>query len=295
MLNHTQLSSEDSYGHELHLKAFLGGSTDPEAKTQMLHSAIDAARVVGLSADSTLALLKTPGELGMCQLLALENGLPTSLVSAYPFVQSPHRYAVTLERVLQHHAGHEALYECRLNHSTRLYAHDPEYVLHEHSLTKHVEIELSALAHEVHFSDPELSLSLSHDPKERLEFVEQLRRTMLQSSHSSVADELDALTKSTEELPLEVRLGELCAYLHSGINGQQDEAWCRGQVIGKQKVTILLNSFELLDVVVLREENTQPVVVRIAAHEKIVPNSLKVGDYLTANVWMQVKLCATSV
>ena len=83
----------------------------------------------------------------------------------------------------------------------------------------------------------------------------------------------------------------MCAYLYSDELGQQDEAWCRGEVVGKQLVTIFSKNFLLLDIVVLREPDTLPVVIRIAVNEDLAPKPLKVGDFVQGNIWLQASIC----
>ena len=41
--------------------------------------------------------------------------------------------------------------------------------------------------------------------------------------------------------PVEINLGHMCAYLYGETFGQEDEAWCQGQVLGKSSTEFLAN------------------------------------------------------
>ena len=65
--------------------------------------------------------------------------------------------------------------------------------------------------------------------------------------------------------PIEINVGHMCAYLFGETIGQQDEAWCQGQIIGKQPPA-LTGWICIVDVVILRESLDNPVVIRLAVN-----------------------------
>ena len=90
--------------------------------------------------------------------------------------------------------------------------------------------------------------------------------------------------------PVEINLGHMCAYLFGDTLGQEDEAWCQGQVLGKQETEFNGKSIILFDVVTLREQDADPFVVRIGALNTPETASIKVHDYVQANVWLQAAI-----
>ena len=87
--------------------------------------------------------------------------------------------------------------------------------------------------------------------------------------------------------PIEINVGHMCAYLFGDTIGQQDEAWCQGQVLGKQSTTFNGIEFELLDVAILRESLDHPVVIRMAINQNAIAEPINVNDYIQANIWLQ--------
>ena len=90
--------------------------------------------------------------------------------------------------------------------------------------------------------------------------------------------------------PIEINLGHMCAYLFGDTLGQEDEAWCQGQVLGKQETIFNGKSIILFDVVVLREQDADPFVVRIGAAHTQQNNAISVNDYIQANIWLQAAI-----
>ena len=87
--------------------------------------------------------------------------------------------------------------------------------------------------------------------------------------------------------PIEINVGHMCAYLFGETIGQQDEAWCQGQIIGKQTTSFNGVEFVLLDVVILRESLDNPVVIRLAVNANNIDATIQVNDYIQANIWLQ--------
>ena len=90
--------------------------------------------------------------------------------------------------------------------------------------------------------------------------------------------------------PVEINLGHMCAYLFGDTLGQEDEAWCQGQVLGKQETSFNGKSILLFDVVILREQNATPFVVRIGVVNTTETQAIQVNDYIQANIWLQAAI-----
>ena len=90
--------------------------------------------------------------------------------------------------------------------------------------------------------------------------------------------------------PVEINLGHMCAYLFGDTLGQEDEAWCQGQVLGKQETSFNGQPIILFDVVVLREQDADPFVVRLGARKDDATQKIEVNDYIQANIWLQAAI-----
>ena len=82
----------------------------------------------------------------------------------------------------------------------------------------------------------------------------------------------------------------MCAYLFGDTIGQEDEAWCQGQVLGKQETLFNGQTIILFDVVVLREQDADPFVIRIGAPKTEATAAIEVHDYVQANIWLQAAI-----
>ena len=68
------------------------------------------------------------------------------------------------------------------------------------------------------------------------------------------------------------------------------EAWCQGQVLGKQDIIFNHKPIILFDVVILREQDSDPFVVRIGAPCTEQTQAIQVQDYIQANIWLQAAI-----
>ena len=109
---------------------------------------------------------------------------------------------------------------------------------------------------------------------------------------SDLQEQIKRWQPSTKEQmqPVEINLGHMCAYLFGDTLGQEDEAWCQGQVLGKQETLFNGKSVILFDVVILREQNATPFVVRMGAMKTASTQSIQVHDYVQANIWLQAAI-----
>lgn len=92
--------------------------------------------------------------------------------------------------------------------------------------------------------------------------------------------------------PVEINFGESCIYLFGDTFGQEDEAWCQGQVLGISCTEFFGIPITLFDVAILREPNAEAFVVRIAAVSNEQNRQIQVQDYIQANIWLQVAIYA---
>jgi hypothetical protein len=176
-----------------------------------------------------------------------------------------------------------------------IYAFDQLYTTNRHLYQRDTSyfVNLSAWAHEIKLSDQDEVIMV--EDQEAIRYHRAFN-DIVAANDGKLPDDLQEQIKAwkpeTKEqmAPVEINLGHMCAYLFGDTLGQEDEAWCQGQVLGKQETVFNEKSVILFDVVILREQDADPFVVRIGALNTPETASIKVQDYVQANVWLQAAI-----
>ncbi len=228
------------------------------------------------------------------QIIAVdEGGKPTRFINAYPCVTSPYGQWATIETIYQCPEQIEAILRLKTDDGTILYAFDPLYAINQANYERDIRyyVNLAAFAYEVSLS--KRSEVIVVDEPSAIRYHRAFNDILSKNNNVAPVDLEAQIAKwqpAKDDLPLEpieINVGHMCAYLFGDTMGQQDEAWCQGQVLGKQPTTFNGIEFELLDVAILRESLDNPVVVRIAANRANMVATINVGDYIQANIWLQ--------
>lgn len=228
------------------------------------------------------------------QIIAVnEEGKPTRFVNAYPCVASPYGQWATIETIYQCPEQIEAILRLKTDDGTILYVFDTLYAINQphYEQRKRYYVNLAAFAYEVSLSNR--SEVIVVDEPSAIRYHRAFNDILSKNNNVAPADleaQIAEWQPAEDDLPLEpieINVGHMCAYLFGDTIGQQDEAWCQGQVLGKQPTTFNGIEFELLDVAILRESLDNPVVVRVAVNRVNIPETIKVGDYIQANMWLQ--------
>ncbi|MFL1732452.1 hypothetical protein [Moraxella oculi] len=234
------------------------------------------------------------------QILSLEDGTPKAFINAFPAVDSPYGVECHIERIIRCEATDDAILRLKSKDGTVIYAFDQLYAVNrnEYKTPKTYYVNLSAWAYHISPSnqnetilvdDPVairyhrafndiVSANGGHIPKD----IEKKIRAW-QPNDSSETESL---------LPVEINFGHSCIYLFGETFGQEDEAWCQGQVLGISHTLFFDREITLFDVVILREPDIMPLVVRIAAVTTDATKAIKVHDYIQANIWLQAAIYA---
>lgn len=263
-----------------------------------LQSHIDAATLPKPLApqDSPRHLLLSGNQpIHFNQIIELDTATqkPKRFINAFPMVNSPYGQWATIEGMYRCDEQVEAILRLKLDDGTILYTFDPYYAINAHQYQRHTRyyVNLSAIAYGVSLSNRRETITV--DDPETIRYHRAFSDILLKNNNTA-PDDLQAQIANwqpaPEDLPLEpleINVGHMCAYLFGDTLGQQDEAWCQGQVVGKHVATFYGVEFVLLDTVILRESLDNPVVIRLAVNRKDIAESIGVNDYIQANIWLQ--------
>ncbi len=231
------------------------------------------------------------------QILALVDGTPNRLINAFPCVNSPYGFTASIERIITCNDNLDAVLRLKAKDGTVVYAFDQMYAInHDVYQAEHeYYVNLSAWAYRMKLSD--------HDEVIVIEDQDAIRyhrafNDIVAENDGKVPEDIEERIKAWQPetdsplAPVEINMGNMCAYLFGETLGQEDDAWCQGQVIGKQETTFNCVPLILFDVVILREPDTKPLVIRIASKSDDETSAIAVDDYIQANLWVQASIYA---
>ena len=221
--------------------------------------------------------------------------------NAYPCIDSSHWRAVTIGRILQCEERGEAILSLETEDGINIHAFDTLYAINRDLYCANTVYQASLSAFAYHLE------KVGENEKMRVEDPAAIRHhralNTILAANDGVAPpdlqaQLDAWTASgpDDEAPVTLDLSKMAAYLFGEHFGQEDEAWCQGEVIGKKIIDFVGGPITVLDVVILREDPEQPLVISLACSEHALDGlNVTVGDFVRGNVWMQTEIHAKTV
>lgn len=292
------LTDEQTAGHADHWRILTDDmSRDvPEWLQQMIEQ---AAMPKGLnnnvSAQDNCLLLSEDQPCHINQVLAMKDGKPECFINAYPCVNGPYGLTCTIERMIVNENTHDAVLRLRSVDGSIIYAFDQLYTANRNLYQQSIPyfVNFSAWAHEITISEQNEVIMV--EDQEAIRYHRAFN-DIVAANNGQVPDDIQEQIKDwkpeTKEqmAPVEINLGHMCAYLFGDTLGQEDEAWCQGQVIGKQETTFNDKPIILFDVVILREQDSDPFVVRVGALKTATTQAIKVNNYIQANIWLQAAI-----
>lgn len=294
------LPCDKNAGHGDHWAILTNDIADdvPNWLQNMLESAtLPTGLTVGRTDHKTLLLGQdTPCHIK--QILAMDNGKPTAFINAYPAVHSPHGLHCQIERVIRCKRTADAILRLKTTDGTTIYAFDQLYAInrHEYKTPKTYYANFSAWAYNIEPSNKDETLLVKNPKAIR---YHRAFNDIVADNDGVIPDDIDEQIKAwtpkdddknTPLAPVEINFGESCIYLFGDTFGQEDEAWCQGQVLGISHTEFFDVPITLFDVAILREHNAKMFVVRVAAVSDEQNNQIQVQDYIQANIWLQVAI-----
>ena len=293
------LTDEQSAGHADHWRILTDDMSQdvPEWLQKMIEK---AAMPKGLnsnvsSAKDSCLLLSEDQPCHINQVLAMKDGKPECFINAYPCVDSPYGLTCKIERMIVNDNTHDAVLRLRTADGSIIYAFDQLYTANRHLYQQDMAyyVNFSAWAHEIKLSEQDEVIMV--EDQEAIRYHRAFN-DIVAANDGKMPDDLQEQIKAwqpeTKEqmAPVEINLGHMCAYLFGDTLGQEDEAWCQGQVLGKQETVFNGKPILLFDVVVLREQDADPFVIRIGAPKTSTTATIQVHDYVQANIWLQAAI-----
>ncbi|WP_296406051.1 hypothetical protein [Psychrobacter sp.] len=293
------LTDEQTAGHGDHWR-ILTDNIEQDVPNWLKSSIDDATIAAGLnpnlSKDSLPNLLLSCNE--MChinQVLAMKDGNPQNFINAFPCVNSPYGLVCKVDRIIANNSTQDAVLRLVSEDGSIIYAFDQMYTVNQplYRQGQHYFVNFSAWAYSIESSNKEESI-LVEDP-EAIRY-HRAYNDIVAKNNGVIPADLDQQIEqwqsdSDEKLaPVEINLGNMCAYLFGETLGQEDEAWCQGQVLGKQQQALYDRELTVFDIAILREPDADPFVVRVATPTSEAVKTIEVNDYVQANIWLQAAI-----
>lgn len=296
-IRHTVLDSNNNAGHGDHWGIF---AVDGEKIKSWLSQSLEVATVpVGLGVSTTEDTHLLVGSNNPChikQVFMMNDGKPAHLLNVFPAVASPYGLECVIEEIIACPKTTDAILKLKTDDGTTVYAYDALYAINaEYYQAKNYYVNFGAWAYHLEKSNTD-EVIVVDDPKAIR--YHRAFNDIVADNNGTVPENIDAKIKAwapkTDEplAPVEINLGYSCIYLYGETLGQEDEAWCQGQVLGKSMTHFFDQTVTLFDVAVLREPDSKPLVVRIAAPSSETTGSIQVQDYIQANIWLQCAIYA---
>lgn len=293
------LTDEQTAGHGDHWR-ILTDNIENDAPNWLQSSIDDATIAAGLNPsltkDSLPHLLLSCNE--MChinQVLAMKDGKPQNFINAFPCVNSPYGLICKIDRIITNPSTKDAVLRLISEDGSVIYAFDQMYTVNQplYRQDQQYFVNFSAWAYAIEPSNKD-EVILVEDP-EAIRYHRAYNDIVAKNNGVIPADldkQIDQWQGDTDEelAPVEINLGNMCAYLFGETLGQEDEAWCQGQVLGKQQQTLYDRQLTVFDVAILREPDADPFVVRVATPTTESVQKIEVNDYIQANIWLQAAI-----
>lgn len=280
------------------------GLSDLDDLPQWLIRALEgeSLRPLGLDQGQSSAVWVVVNEavLQVAQVIQLEDGTPSRIVSAYPCLESNYQRQGKVRRILACDEQQEAVLEIELDDGTMIFAFDVLYPINaEHyQADQTYRIHLGAIAYELELAPAQDILDIT-DPA-AIRHHRALNAVLRQHPDTEPDDLHQAIhdwqpSSPDDTAPLQINLGSMVAYLHGDVFGQQDEAWIQGEILGAQSIQMLDGQGQLLDILIQREEvesGLKPFVIQVAYCHQGQP--LVPGQKVRGNVWLQATIYGDS-
>lgn len=293
------LTDEQTAGHGDHWR-ILTDNIENDVPNWLQNSIDDATIAAGLNPaltkDSLPHLLLSCNE--MChinQVLAMKDGKPQNFINAFPCVNSPYGLVCKIDRIIANSSTKDAVLRLISEDGSVIYAFDQMYTVNQplYRQDQQYFVNFSAWAYAIEPSNKD-EVILVEDP-EAIRYHRAYNDIVAKNNGVIPADldkQIDQWQADTDEelAPVEINLGNMCAYLFGETLGQEDEAWCQGQVLGKQQQTLYDRQLTVFDVAILREPDADPFVVRVATPTTESVQKIEVNDYIQANIWLQAAI-----
>ncbi|WP_445116243.1 hypothetical protein [Acinetobacter sp. WZC-1] len=232
----------------------------------------------------------------VAQVIAVENGKPRAVKTAFPVFDSPYTVDATINRIISGSSETQAVLSLQLGPNSTIYAFDNLYSVNHDLYEKDqpYKVRLNGWAYLLEkVSDQE---QIIVDDPASIKHHRALNAIL--SEHQGVAppnlqELIDAWQPQSEDdkAPVTVNFSRMVAYLYGETIGQQDEAWFQGKIVGKTQMLFMQQSYTLYDVTLMLEEDQPATLIRIATQNSQYKD-FEIGQYIRGNIWIQASIYA---
>ena len=278
--------------------AILSADIAQEVPIWLKHMLNTAKLSVGLAPNTTTnrhLLVSGDEPCHIKQVFTMEKGKPTDIINAFPCVESPYATSCQVERIIRCERTSDAILRLNTKDGSTIYAFDQLYSINhnQYQSNQDYQAHLSAWAYHIEPSDKSEHILIEDPVAIR---YHRAFNDIVSANDGQVPNDITDQIRTwqpdddTQLAPVEINLGHSCIYLYGETFGQEDEAWCQGQVLGISHTSFFDKAITLFDVVILREPDSMPLVVRIATPTTDDNQHIQVHDYIQANIWLQVDI-----
>lgn len=246
--------------------------------------------------DEKVWLIQGPenSAIKLAQVIAVENGKPRAVKTAFPIFDSPYSVNAIIERIITCESNTQAVLALQLSPNSTVYAFDSLYAVNHTQYQKDqtYKVQFNAWAYELEkVSDQE---QIIVDDPASIKHHRALNDILFE--HNGVTpDNLQELIEAWEpkseddKAPVTVDFSKMVAYLYGETIGQEDEAWFQGKVVGKTQMQFMQQDYTVYDVTLILEENQPATLIRITTKNEAFKN-FEIGQYIRGNIWIQANV-----
>lgn len=247
-----------------------------------------------MDASSWLIQGPSASSLQLAQVIAVEDGKPKAVKTAFPIFESPYVTHATISRIITCESNTQAVLCLQLSPDSTVYAFDSLYAVNHDQYQKDQKynVQFNAWAYELEkVSDHE---QIVVDDPASIKHHRALNDILFENNGitpPNLQELIDAWQPKSEDdkQPVTVDFSKMVAYLYGETIGQEDEAWFQGKVVGKSQMQFMQQDYTLYDVTLILEENQPAILVRIATKD-VLYKKFEIGQYIRGNIWIQANI-----
>lgn len=293
-------------GHAAHWQ-LLSEQSDHEVPKWLQQALNNAHMPYGLNRDSqTLPaetwLINGPEQpLQITQIIEIDAAQqPVRLMSAFPIINSPYSVQGKISRIMCCRNIMQAVLNITTTDGATIYAFDNLFSVNQHQYKQDQVYQINLGGFAYNLEKVNAGETLVVDDPAAIKHHRALN-DILAKNNGVAPEDLQAQiaawqpASSDDEAPVTLDLSKMVAYLYGDHLGQEDEAWFQGEIIGLSQTVFMDKTVDLIDVAIIREQDSKPVIIRLAyLNRDKMPNSFQVGNYIRGNIWIQATIYATN-
>lgn len=239
--------------------------------------------------------------LQITQLIEIDKAQqPVRLMSAFPIINSPYSVQGKISRIMCCRNIMQAVLNITTSDGATIYAFDNLFSVNQHQYQHNQIYQINLGGFAYNLEKVKTGETLLVDDPAAIKHHRALN-DILAKNNGIAPEDLQAQiaawqpASADDEAPVTLDLSKMVAYLYGDHLGQEDEAWFQGEIVGLSQTDFMDKTVDLIDVVIIREQESKPVIIRLAYlnHHKM-PTSFQVGDYIRGNIWIQATIYATN-